>query len=230
MARVKKEKQKPETEIKLEALQEAYLEDPSNEKVFHEYFIILKAYARSLALKEIKTKIYLPPEHIDGVATEAVLKLLNQYRKEGWKVWGSFAGLLRWKVVEALYENSQEESVQSLNAYVGNSDSNQELGDMLSKVGATLLYGKTTDDPQETFFSGHDTTASEVFGVLADASSSLPYRLELLFEVYLLLRLRRPKTRLTMPSFKQFYLNSKAEEAFELLLLEIRNRVADHSQ
>lgn len=220
---------KPPTEILLTDMQDIYLANPKDEKNFHSYFTLLKAYARSLALKEIKTKVYLDPDHIDGVATEAVLKLLNQYRKPGWKVWGSFAGALRWKVVEALYQDAEEESSQSLNLFLG-TDSNRELGDILDKIGAVTLWKQESDDPQEIFISAHDSSKAEVFEILREATEVLPYRLVLLFHAYLLLKLRRPKTRLTLPAFKQYFLDAKAEEAFELLLLEIRNRVTAHSQ
>lgn len=229
MPRVAKPKKpKPITEVRLTDMQDIYLADPLNEKNFHEYFILLKAYARSLALKEIKTKVYLAPDHIDGVATEAVLKLFNQYRKASWKVWGSFAGVLRWKVVEALYENAEEESSASLNLYIGD-DSTRELGDVLERIGAKVLWKQDGEDPQEQFIQAHDSSASEVFAILKEATDALPYRLGLLFHSYLLLKLRRPKTRLTLPAFSQFFLDAKAEEAFDILLLEIRNRVTAHS-
>ncbi len=218
---------KPETEVRLEELQAAYLEDPENREVFHKYFILLKAYARSLALKEIKTKVFLEPDHIDGVATEAVLKLLNQYKKPDWKVWGSFAGVLRWKVVEALYENAEEESSQSLNLSIGE-DNGSELGDILDRIGAKPLWKKESDDPQDIYMSTYDSSASEILAVLDEGTQVMNYRQSLLFHAYLLLRLRRPKTRLTLPAFKSYFLNTQEEDAFELLLLEIRNRVAEH--
>jgi hypothetical protein len=227
MARAKKPK--PETEVRLEELQAAYMADPEDMEVFHKYFILLKAYARSLALKEIKTKVFLEPDHIDGVATEAVLKLFNQYRKEGWKVWGSFAGVLRWKVVEALYENAEEESSQSLNLSVGEEAGGSELVDILDRIGAKPLWKKESDNPQDIYIENYDSSATEVLAVLNEGTQVMSYRQSLLFHAYLLLRLRRPKTRLTLPAFKAYFLNTQEENAFELLLLEIRNRVAAHS-
>ncbi len=222
-------KPKPETEVRLEELQEQFLKNPNDTLNFEKFFILLKAYARSLTLKEIKTKIFLDSDHIDGIATEAVLKFLNQYKKPGWKVWGSFAGALRWKVVEALYENHQEESTQSLNALLGEESNAKEVGDLLLKIGAKPIWSHEGEDPQELFMKKYDSTSSEILGILSESSEVLTYRQSLLFHAYLLLRLRRPKTRLTLPSFKLFFLNTQEEEAFELLLLEIRNRLAAHS-
>jgi len=226
MPRVKKEK--PQTEQDLELLQEQYLADPHNKKVFDEYFLLLKVYARSLALKEIKRKkIYLPPDRVDEVATEATILLLTQYRKDGWKIWGSFAGALRWKVVEALYSDANEDQTTSLNLTVGDEGS-QEIMDILGKIGGEVLWREDDNDPQACLMRTFDVTASEINTVINEASEVLPYRLAILFQVYLLLYLRRPKTRLTIPSFKRFFLDKKSEEAFDLLMLEIRNRVASH--
>ena len=228
MARKKKSKGKPPTELKLDELQKRYLEDPNNTEVFQKLFSLLKVYARSLALKEIKTKLYLDPDHIEGIAVDATLKLLKQYKKPGWKVWGSFAGALRWKVVEALYQDVNEESAQSLNTIIG--DGSQELEDVLDKIGATILWSKEAQiNPEQAFLYKNNAVFAEIEEVLADAREVLPYRAEFLFHIYLLLRLRRPKTRLTLPSFREFFLDSKMEDAFELLLLEIRNRIEKHT-
>ena len=222
MARPKKPK--PETEVKLDELQLRYLANKQDQTVFEEYFLLLKSYARSICLKEIKSKIYLDPDRVEEVAVEATLKLLNQYNKEGWKVWGSFFGAIRWKVVEALWQDAEEESAISMNLFVG--DSTRELGDILEKIGAQNLWKVDGENPQDTFFRAADVSISEIKKVLAEAREVLDARQYLLFCSYLLLRLRRPKTRLVIPSFVELFLTNKEEEAFELLLLEIRNRIA----
>ena len=223
MARPKKPK--PETEVKLDALQERYLEDPQNVEVFKEYFTLIKSHARSICLKEIKSKIYLEPDRVEEVAVEATLKFLNQYRRKDWRVWGSFFGAIRWKVVEALYEDAEEESTVSMNLYVG--DSTTELGDILKKIGARQIWSVAGLDPQETFMASADVSFSEIKSLLEEADAILDARLQLLFRAYLLLRLRRPKTRQVLSSFTTLFLTTKEEEAFELLLLELRNRIAD---
>lgn len=226
MPRVKKEK--PQTEKDLAALQQQFLDDKTNKKVFDEYFLLLKVYARSLALKEIKSKkIYLPPDRVDEVATEATILLLSQYKREGWVIWGSFAGALRWKVIEALYRDAAEDQIDSLNFPVGE-EGGQEMIDIIGRLGGNSLWKLAETDPQICLDKTYDVTMSEVDSVLEEAAEVLPYRLSLLFQVYLLLYLRRPKTRLTLPSFKSFFLDKKSEEAFDFLMLEIRNRVAAH--
>ena len=210
MARPKKPK--PETEVKLEDLQARFLENPKDQEVFNEYFLLLKAYARSICLKEIKSKIYLEPDRVEEVAVEATLKLLNQYKRAN------------WKVVEALYQDAEEESAISMNLYVG--DSTKELGDILEKIGAQALWKVDGENPQDVFFRAADVSISEIRHVLGEAAVVLNTRQQILFHAYLLLKLRRPKARQVFPSFTSLFLSSKEEEAFELLLLEIRNRVA----
>jgi len=219
-------KPKPQTEIDLDAMQAAYLLEPQNPAVFNPYFLLLKVYARSICLKEIKNKIYLEPDRVEEVAVEATLKLLHQYRKAGWHVWGSFYGALRWKVIEALYQDAEEDSTSSLNLTIG--DGSVELGDILARVGGSALWQQNIDDPQEAFFLATDISLSEIRSVLDDARNELTPRQEILFYAYLLLKLRRPKAKKNAVSFEERFLSNKEEEAFELLLLEIRNRVAVH--
>ncbi len=223
----RKKKPKPETEIRLGKLQDSFLVDSTNKETFNAFFLLLKDYARSLTLKEIKNKVYLEPDLVEGIAVEAVLKLLDQYRrgkKTGWKVWGSFAGALRWKVIEALYQDSEEESTQSLNILIGDS-STQELGDLIEKFGVTPLLSVQPQNPEEQLISVEDIAHSEIEGVIQESSEILSENLQILFLSYLLLLLRKPKARLKVASFKTIFLNSKSEEVFDLLMLEIRNRL-----
>jgi hypothetical protein len=225
--KAKKPKEKPQTEIDLDRLQDLYLQAPNDVVVFEEFFLLVKAYSRSLTLKEIKTKIFLPPDRVDEVATEATLLFFKQYLKPEWRVWGSFAGALRWKVVEALYKESFEDKMSSLNQLVG--EGTQEVADVLDKIGATILYNEEGEDPADAAARNFNVASAEISGLLDEAYEALPFRLFILFECYLLLRLRRPKTRRTLPAFQEFYLDGKAEKAFDLLMLEVRNRMMPYS-
>jgi|LSQX01.3.fsa_nt_gb hypothetical protein len=228
MAR-KKTTTKPPTEIALGEMQERMLRDPEK-KVPEDYFFLLKNYARSITLKKIKSKqIFLPPERVDEIATEATLLMLNQYKKPGWKVDASFHGVLQWKVVEAMYGDASEDITTSLNLVIGD-NANQEVADIFKKLGAVppWLDENPENDPANLFMKSVDISFEEIQSVIREASEVLPYHMMLLFYVYLLLRLRRPKTRLTFPSFKKFFLDSKSEDVFDLLMLEIRNRIASH--
>jgi hypothetical protein len=229
MPRRKKTTVKPPTEVALEALQEQVLQDPER-KIPEDFFLLLKAYARSITLRKMKNKqIFLPPERIDEIATEATILMLNQYKKPGWKVSASFHGVLQWKVVEALYGDASEDITTSLNLVIGD-NANQEVADIFKKLGAVppWLDENPESDPANLLMKTIDISMDEVSTVLQEAEEVLPYHTMLLFYVYLLLRLRRPKTRLTFPSFKKYFLDSKTEDVFDLLMLEIRNRISAH--
>ena len=210
-------------------MQEKMLQDPER-KIPEEYFFLLKNYARSITLKKIKSKqIFLPPERVDEIATEATILMLNQYKKPGWRVDASFHGVLQWKVVEAMYGDASEDITTSLNLVIGD-NANQEVADIFKKLGAVppWLDENPENDPANLFMRDIDVSYDEIQTVLQEASEVLPYHMILLFHAYLLLRLRRPKTRLTFPSFKKYFLDSKTEDIFDLLMLEIRNRIAAH--
>ena len=222
MARPKKPK--PKTEIELARLQDLYVKD--KKKYQNEYMILLKSYARSLALKEIKGKITLPPNRIEEVAIVATLKLLDQYeRNPEWRVWASFGGTLRWKVVEALYEDYKEESHLSLNAVIGESQ-NRELGDLMVSLGFDPLFHQFEIKPEDLINKDLSNVERELEGILQEAYEVLPYYYMLIFELYLNLLIRRPKSRDAIKRFKQHYITSnKMEEIFDTLLLEIRKRL-----
>ncbi len=220
MARPKKPK--PPTEIKLGKLQDLYLQD--KERWQNEYMLELKPYARSLALKEIKGKVVLPPERVEEIAVEATLKLLNQYRNPDWKVWASFGGALRWKVVEALYENAKEESCLSLNTLIG-ADHSREVEDLIVQLGITPLYTDVQANPESILFADYDGIVKEVNGILREAEKILSYHYMIVFKLYFNLLVRRPKIKNAMQNFKQTYITSKMEDVFDTILLEIRNRL-----
>ena len=229
MARKKKTTVKPPTEVALGEMQEKLLQDPER-KVPEEYFFLLKAYARSITLKKIKTKqIFLPPERVDEIATEATILMLSQYKKPGWRVDASFHGVLQWKVVEAMYGDASEDITTSLNLVIGD-NANQEVADIFKKLGAVppWLDENPEYDPANLLMKSIDISMDEIHSVIKEAEEVLPYHMMLLFYAYLLLRMRRPKTRLTFPSFKKFFLDSKTEDVFDILLLEIRNRISAH--
>lgn len=220
---------KPPTEVALEQMQEKLLQDPER-KIPEEFFLLLKAYARSITLSKIKSKqIFLSPERVDEISTEATILMLSQYKKPGWKVGASFHGVLQWKVVEAMYGDAKEDITTSLNLVIGDSN-NQEVADVFKKLGAVppWLDENPEYDPAELFMETVDISYDEVEAVIKEAEEVLPYHMMLMFYIYLLLKLRRPKTRLTIPSFKKYFLDSKTEDVFDILLLEIRNRIADH--
>lgn len=230
----KKSSDVPQTELELRRLQELYLEDSSNQEVMDKYFFLLRTYARSLALKTIKKKgIYLLPERVDEIATDATIFLMNQYSKAGWKVNVSFAGILKWKVYEAMYEQADNEQNSSLNATFTNDKDSKEVIDMIGSSSClpwtVTIHGQTLEDnPSDILTKKVNVSFSEISGVIDEAYDILPYKTFMRFVPWLVLKIRKAKTRNIEPLFKRLFLTSKEEDAFDILLLEIHNRISQH--
>ncbi len=238
-------KQKPETEIKLAELQEIYLttHDPA---AWREMFEIMIKYARSLTLKVNKGKVYLDPEHVLAVATDSAIKIMSRYSQivdpakpidldappvvpSTFRIEHSFGGLLRWKVLESLYGNWEEEAHLSLNAIIGDDSGNKtELGDLQDKMHLQTLGPQFTVEMDETKLEDLRKNIKAIlieFDIAVDS-----YRVSLAARLYLLLTLRKSKIRQSANLFKQFIqLTPKEEQVLDLLLLEIRNRLCSIS-
>ena len=217
-------KNKPETEIILTDLQEEYLATKSPE-AWKSMFEIMIKYARSLTLKVNKGKVYLDPEHVLAVATDSAIKIMARYSQPGFRIEYSFGGLLRWKVLESLYGNWEEEAHLSLNAIVGDDSGNKtELGDLQDKMHLHPLGAQFTVEMDE---SRLEDLAKNIRTILMEFDGAVDsYRLSLSARLYLLLTLRKSKIRQATTLFKQFIgLEPKEEQALDLLLLEIRNRL-----
>jgi len=217
-------KQKPETEIRLSELQDIYLAT-RDEAAWREMFETMIKYARSLTLKVNKGKVYLDPEHVLAVATDSAIKIMARYDQPGFKIEHSFGGLLRWKVLESLYGNWEEESHLSLNAIIGDDSGNKtELGDLQDKMHLQSLGSQFTVELDESKLEDLSESIRDILNEFDAAVDS--YRLSTLARLYLLLTLRKSKVRQSATLFKQFaQLDPKEEQVLDLLLLEIRNRL-----
>lgn len=217
-------KQKPETEVRLSELQEIYLttRDP---EAWREMFDTMIKYARSLTLKVNRGKVYLDPEHVLAVATDSAIKIMERYNQPNFRIEHSFGGLLRWKVLESLYGNWEEESHMSLNAIVGDDSGNKtEVGDLQDKMNLHPLSPAFSVEMDESQFENIIDNVRDIIEEFDYAVDS--YRLSMLARLYILLTFRKSKVRQAISSFKQYAsLNIKEEQALDLLLLEIRNRL-----
>lgn len=225
----------PKTEVECKALQEEYLKPDCPQSVRDEYFSLLRIYARSLALKEIKRKgIFLQPERVDEICTDATLLLMNQYTKPGWRVLSSFAGALYWKLLEAMYGQASEDMVYSLNTTFSDDADSKEILDLIGS-NACLPWQKTIknkedqDIPWDNLYEELNVSYSEIKSLIDEAYSILPYKTFIRFIPWLLLQFRKPRTRNNRKVFSEVFLEGKEEEAFDLLFLEVRNRLIDHT-
>lgn len=236
MGRKPKDTETPKTELELQELQKKFLADRSDKKVREEYFLLLRIYARSIALKVIKRKgIYLTPERVDEISTDATLAVMKQYEKEGWSISVSFAGVLIWKVYEAMYSQANEEMNSSLNLTFTDDKDSKEIMDLVSQ-NSTLPWntkGKdaydVTENPANVVSREVNVSFDEIHYVIDEAYSMLPYRTFVRFVIWLTLRMRKPKTRNVQNLFNNLFITNKEENAFEILLLEIHNRILQHT-
>lgn len=218
----------PETEIILTALQELYLKPGASQKLKDRYFMLMRSYARSILLKEVKRKgLVFPSEKIEELATDSTLLLMNQYTKEGWKISASFAGALRWKVVESLYGDSKDDMNFSLNRTFTEDSNAKEMLELMSNSN-TPWYKHISQDPFDEVAENENTAVEEVRILIDQAYYILPYNVYMKFLPWLLLKIRKPKVRNIMMQFNRIFLNSKEEKVFDILLLEMRNRIMMH--
>ena len=217
-----------ETELRLQELQEKFLDPNGCSKADKdEFFLVMRMYARSITLQMIKSKgLVLPPERVDEVCTDATLAILKQYQKVGWKIEASFAGALRWKVIESLYGPKNEESHYSLNTTFSDDTDSKEMLDIVSSSSLPWSNDSYCDDPEETTFNQYSAVVEEVNRLLDEAYEILDYRLYVRFLPWLLLNVRKTRARNVMQTFTSCFLTSREESAFELLLLELRNRLS----
>jgi hypothetical protein len=214
-------RKKPDTEIKLSDLQEKYLEDRDTD-TFQEIYSILIDYARSLTLKKIKGTVVLPADRVQEVAVDAATKIMTRYLKDpDFKIEHSFAGLLKWKVIESLYGDKKEEIHYSLNHIVGKENAHQvELGDIQT---TNNLFN---EEHIEDFFREHnkkDLVDSIVnINKKVDALTKAP-ALRIASRLYMLLYLRNPRLRNYEIYFKRFqedYLTPKEILSLDIPILE----------
>ena len=230
----KKSSNIPQTELELRELQELYLNNPSNQEIMDKYFFLLRTYARSLALKIIKKKgIYLLPERVNEIATDATLLLMNEYNKVGWRVNVSFAGVLKWKVYEAMYDQAEDDQNSSLNTTFTSDKDSKEIIDMIGSNSClpwtVTVHGQTLEDnPSDILSKKVNVSFSEIVSVIDEAYDILPYKTFMRFVPWLVLKMRKAKTRNIEPLFKRLFLTSKEEDAFDILLLEVHNRISQH--
>ena len=226
-------KKKPDTEVNLGELQEKLLSEYRstgewNEVIWNEMFAIMINYARSLVLKATKGKVFLEPEHVSAVATDAAIKIMKRYKEDDdFLIDRSFGGLLRWKVIESLYGDYQEDNHLSLNHIVSEEGGHTtELGDLQTSVGFTNLGNHQSYEQDLDIVKSIDLMKI-VDDVLNDFDSAVDsYRLSMMGRVYLLLTMRKSKVRHSMNIFRRYAdMHPKEEEALELLLLEVRNRI-----
>lgn len=215
-------KDKPQTEQELFRLQNKYraTRDP---KVWSEMFELCYVYMRSLVLKRCIGKCYLSPEEVSSKTATATLSFMSQYLKNpSFEVGASFAGMMQWKIVEALY-GQEDDKCWSLNNPI-----NKEGDELMEVINEDNLIFKNEKHPDE--FVDRIDTKQIVDEVLEEADKEIDYdpRLSMLMRVYVLLYFRKPRSR----HAKKFFISKltkdyKEADFLERVILEVYNRIKE---
>jgi hypothetical protein len=222
---------KPITEQKLFALQETYLKN-RDAKTKQEMFHIIMDYSRSLTLKKNKGKVYIPPSRIDEIALDCTLATLEKYNEPSFRMFGSFAGYINWKVLEGLYKPKYEDHNLSLNQKI-DEDSCSEMGDLSSRLKFVDVFRKECDVSYDTLGDPFhndkllSTLLDDIKNVISEMSSSIPsVKDTFLIKLYLVLFFRKPKDKDCLTKFLDTYITDYGlRKILDLTVLEIRNRI-----
>jgi hypothetical protein len=215
---------RPPTEEQLFALQEKYFKkrDP---KVWSEMFEICHAYARSMVLKRNKGKSYLDPDIVEDKATGAALAFMTQYlNSKDFYVGGSFAGMIKWKVIEAMYKDYNEDNHRSFDEFLSESGT-ATLEDNQESAGFTnvLVNYDNFGVPEACLNDSQVTVITDVLDELEQALD-MDVHSTLLVYFYMIICLRRPKNRHAKNMFLRQWADFKTNSIIDTVLLELRQR------
>jgi len=218
------------TEQELQALQKRWRED-KDDSAYQELFMILVQYARSMILKMTKGKKFLNPDYVFSKAVGSTMSFIERYEKDPeFKIDFSFGGLLKYNVLENLYgaKVRKYDDILSLNALIGDKDSYREIEDLQERFGITPFWSPNDrlDDPVNQMYNTEDQAISTVISVIIDLLGvhSLSNRDTLLILVAVLQLFR--KTRTLIRFQETFFYKTELQEIYDLLVLEIRNRLS----
>lgn len=132
---------KPPMEYRLFKIQDKFLNDIHNEKVFKKFHLVLSAYIRRIILKKIKNKVFLTKEMIDEKVHDTISKLYIYYSRPGFKIEGSFGGYIGQVLLDVLYNRKQvnEDGHDSLNYKIAETEKRELIDTMFSYGYHTLM-------------------------------------------------------------------------------------------
>lgn len=183
---------------------------------------IINNYACSLVKKSTKGKKYIDPDDVADKGLEAAFRFMSAYlRKPDFAIGASFAGNLRWKVVEVMHEDH----LLSLNQPTSY-DNQLELLDMLPEGSYQNITSGLTRmmNPEENFRETGQDIINEILFEL-DQEVGKNSKLALLARLYLLIVLCVPRTRhIKRLFFENWAEDYRTEQVLETTILEVYNR------
>lgn len=195
--------------------------------VWSQMLEIVFMYARSMILKRNKKKkMFTEMEDIEDKAIEAALLFMNQYnRREDFTVDASFAGALKYKIIEVLYGGKDDYHL-SLNSMISDSNNTELMDSLASKMHNFITPNAQTPEEYILTQSNKDVV-SEVLDEL-DEVVGKDSRLAFLLRLYLVISLRCPKTRHIKRIFIEHWADDyKTEQVLESTILELHNRLGE---
>jgi hypothetical protein len=218
---------KPDTERELYFLQLKYLET-RDQDTWKAMFKIIYEYARSLVLKRLKNRTYIEPDEVADYAGGAAQAFMRQYlTKPHWSVGASFAGMLKWKVVEVMYRYKSEDDHVSLNSIGGKDDDKGELLDSLGRVGFSTMSGSYNPRPEDCLDKWTvSDVVDEVLGELDTVCNDEMVRLLTVLKMVLVLR--KPRNRHVKTNFiNRWERDFKSFSTLERVELELKKRMSE---
>lgn len=234
---------KPATEQELFSLQEEllnrrdkydkeideWIEDTSKPKpvdtsveIWSEMLAIIYNYASSLIKKRTTGRKYIEPDEISDKALEAAFKFMSAYnRKPDFAIGASFAGNLRWKVIEVTSEDKKISLNQPMSY-----DAQVELIDTLQEDTFTHIGSLRTNlqNPEDIYINQNENIIEEILSELDDVVGH-DSKIAFLARLYLLINLRVPRTRHIRRLFMEHWSTEyRVEQVLESTLLEAFNR------
>jgi hypothetical protein len=222
---------KPETERILSELQETYLQN-RNEEDYHKMFTIVVKYAKSLILILTRGKMFLPPDLVEEAAVEAGSRLMASYKKEGFHIASSFAGLLRLKCLECIYGPAirRADNIWSLNEHIENGKSaDTELGDLSESFGFKYLWQADSESYSNPLYHIVDKNADAInsaTSVLNDFYMNPDIDLHTYYLVALGL-LKKVQGNKSYYAFIDAFMNPEQIQVLEMVELELSQRLRE---
>jgi hypothetical protein len=220
---------KPEMEQTLFRLQEKFYNPESTpeekDQAWSDMLGNCQAYSKSLILKRIKGHKFVDPDVIWDKATHTALQFMSQYKnRPGFHVGASFAGMINWKVMEALYKDWPEDSHLSLSRIIGQ-DGN-DLESMQERIHFENVFGMDYGTPEGSISKlVLDNTITEILQEL-DSGYEYDKRIMIIVRVFLSIILKKPRNKHVKSCFLKKYANDyKTKKVLDLFLLEFHKRL-----
>lgn len=191
---------------------------------------IMYQYTRSCILKRNKKKKFMEPEDVSDKAISAALAFMSQYNKNpDFYVGASFAGMVKWKIVEALYKYQTEDDHLSLNQIISDDGQKEIVDNMTYEDNAISCNSFDYLSPEDKVLAMDNETVFMSVVKELDQIIGHDSKNAFLTRLYLLIILRGPRTRHSKRLFlEKWGKDHQTEQVLEASLLELHQRMLDN--